>query len=158
MFFSGASYYMLKEQVPLSWRLFCAAAIVLALSIVNLNMFFVSYNLLMPYALLFLAYVPSGFIRAYNRLGDYSYGLYIYAFPMQQSAAALHPGISPWQMVLVSAPVALVLAVMSWYLVEKRALGLKSSLLVHTRRIIRLQPPPSISKATGERTLPALEE
>jgi peptidoglycan/LPS O-acetylase OafA/YrhL len=137
MFFSGASFYVLKERVPLSWRLFCAFAIVLALSIVSLNLFFISYNLLMPYMLLFLAYVPSGFIRAYNRLGDYSYGLYIYAYPVQQSAAALHPGISPWQMALVSAPAALVLAVMSWYLVEKRALGLKSSLLVHSRRIFR---------------------
>jgi peptidoglycan/LPS O-acetylase OafA/YrhL len=41
--------------------------------------------------LFYLAYVPSGWIRKYNRVGDYSYGIYIYAFPVQQSVAALIP-------------------------------------------------------------------
>jgi peptidoglycan/LPS O-acetylase OafA/YrhL len=38
-----------------------------------------------PYLVLFIALVPGGWLRHYNRLGDYSYGLYIYGFPTQQS-------------------------------------------------------------------------
>jgi peptidoglycan/LPS O-acetylase OafA/YrhL len=112
----------------------------LAVSIVNQNLFFVVYNLVLAYMLLFLAYVPSGFVRAYNRLGDYSYGLYIYAFPVQQTAVALFPGISPLRLILISAPITVALAALSWHLVEKRALRLKSSLLNHSRRFVGRQP------------------
>jgi peptidoglycan/LPS O-acetylase OafA/YrhL len=140
MFFSGATFYILKERVRLSWLVFWVFALMLAVSTVNQNLFFVIYNLVLAYTLLFLAYIPGGVVRAYNRLGDYSYGLYIYAFPVQQSVAALFPGISPWRMILISAPITLTLAALSWHLVEKKALGLKSSLLDHTRRIAGLRP------------------
>ena len=33
------------------------------------------------------AYLFGGPVRAYNRLGDYSYGVYIYAFPIQQASS-----------------------------------------------------------------------
>jgi peptidoglycan/LPS O-acetylase OafA/YrhL len=81
-----------------------------------------------------MAYVPSGQIRNYNRLGDYSYGLYIWAFPVQQSIAALIPGVSVAYMIVISATVSIILAVISWHLVERRALNLKAHYVGHTRR------------------------
>jgi len=151
MFFTGASYYALKERVRLSWILFWVFTGVVLLSSLNKTAFFLSYNLLLAYMLLFLAYIPSGLVRAYNRLGDYSYGVYIYAFPVQQSAEALFPGISWGRMVLLSAPVTLGLAALSWHLLEKRALSLKSSLLDRTRRVVRIQESdPAIRPALRE--------
>jgi peptidoglycan/LPS O-acetylase OafA/YrhL len=151
MFFTGASYYVLKERVRLSWVLFWVFAGVVALSSLNKAAFFLSYNLVLAYMLLFLAYFPSGMVRAYNRLGDYSYGVYIYAFPVEQSAEALFPGISWSRMVLLSAPVTLGLAALSWHLLEKRALALKASLLDRTRRVVRMQPSnPGIRPALKE--------
>jgi peptidoglycan/LPS O-acetylase OafA/YrhL len=61
--------------------------------------------------------------------GDYSYGIFLYGFPVQQAIYAM-VGAHPWYMnFLLSLPVVLVLAVFSWNLVEKPALLLKSHLL-----------------------------
>jgi peptidoglycan/LPS O-acetylase OafA/YrhL len=146
MFFSGASYYVLKDRVNLSWGLFWALAAALGFSMLNIKLFVVAYNFFLPYLILFLAYVPGGLIRIYNRLGDYSYGLYIYAFPVQQSVAALFPGIAWWWMVLIATPVALVLAVVSWHFLEKRALELKSSLVTRARRMVDWSTAPVLGK------------
>lgn len=58
---------------------------------------------------------------------DYSYGLFLYGFPVQQSLLALMPGLSPLQLLPLSAACALFLAVLSWRLVERPALRYKPS-------------------------------
>ena len=58
---------------------------------------------------------------------DYSYGLFLYGFPVQQSLVALMPGLSPLQLLPLSAAGALVLAVLSWHFIERPALRYKPS-------------------------------
>ena len=94
MFFSGAAIYVLKDYITMSWTAFLLCAIALVLSSFDKRVFFVVYGLTIAYILFFIAYVPVGYLRSYNRVGDYSYGLYIYAFPVQQSVAALITGVS----------------------------------------------------------------
>jgi peptidoglycan/LPS O-acetylase OafA/YrhL len=64
-------------------------------------------------------------IRAYNRVGDYSYGMYVHAFPVQQCTAALLPGVSTWTLTGVAVPVTLMLATPSWHPIEKPAMSLR---------------------------------
>ncbi|UYV15865.1 acyltransferase family protein [Porphyrobacter sp. ULC335] len=79
--------------------------------------------LALVYSSLWFGFVPKGALLAYNRLGDYSYGVYIYAFPVQQAVAYLVPGVTPAANIALALPVTLVLAVLSWTLVEARALS-----------------------------------
>jgi len=72
--------------------------------------------------------VPSGVIRQFNRLPDISYGLYIYAFPVQQTLIATGLALSPLRNMLGSWLVVSVLATISWYAIEKPALALKDRL------------------------------
>jgi peptidoglycan/LPS O-acetylase OafA/YrhL len=51
--------------------------------------------------------------------------MYIYAFPIQQSIAALIPGVSVLSMWFISTTVTFVLAALSWHFVEKQALRFK---------------------------------
>ena len=81
---------------------------------------------------LLLAFLVLSFGSAYSpllgrltRSGDYSYGLYIYAFPIQQSLAYLLPQLDFRLYLLICALATLTLAVGSWHLVEKRALTFK---------------------------------
>ncbi len=136
MFFSGAAFYVLKDRITLYRQLFWIMVAALAISTqAGKTVFFLVYMLTIAYMLFFVAYVPSGRIRAYNRLGDYSYGLYIYAFPVQQTLAALIPGISIMQMLLGSTVLTLLLAVLSWHLIERRALGLKGRYVGRTQQV-----------------------
>ncbi|WP_161993446.1 acyltransferase family protein [Muricoccus nepalensis] len=60
------------------------------------------------------------------RFGDLSYGTYIYGFPVQQAATMLlGAAASWWSNFLVSLPVVLALAWMSWHWVEAPALALR---------------------------------
>lgn len=64
--------------------------------------------------------------HGYNRFGDYSYGIYLWGFPMQQIMAHHFPTATPLANAALSLPLATLLAVVSWHLVEKPALSLKS--------------------------------
>jgi peptidoglycan/LPS O-acetylase OafA/YrhL len=57
--------------------------------------------------------------------GDYSYGIYIYAFPIQQTVAALKPGIHLVPYIILCTLLTLAYAVASWHLVEHQALRFK---------------------------------
>jgi peptidoglycan/LPS O-acetylase OafA/YrhL len=146
-FFSGAAFYVLKEHIELSRWVFLALLVALLASALDQRAFFVVYTLSLTYPLLYLAYVPAGWIRGYNRVGDYSYGVYIYAFPVQQSIAALIPGVSVLSMFLLSASITLTLAVLSWPLLERRALGLKGYWVGHTRRLLGATAPANAQSA-----------
>ncbi len=135
MFFSGAAGYVLKDRIVLSGPVFWSLVVVVPLAaILGDQVLFGAYVLALPYVLLYLAYIPSGFIRKYNQLGDYSYGLYIYGWPVQQSIASLVPGVSVPAMLLVSACVSVALATLSWHLIEQRALRLKSLWVGYIKR------------------------
>jgi peptidoglycan/LPS O-acetylase OafA/YrhL len=59
--------------------------------------------------------------------GDYSYGIYLYGFPVQQAVVQLLPTHREWYWNLVIAlPVVIVIAVLSWWLVEKPCLARRS--------------------------------
>lgn len=65
-------------------------------------------------------------LRSAGRVGDLSYGIYIYAWPVQQVMVALLPNKFP--LLLVSSiAVSSVLAWLSWHFVEAPALRLKPS-------------------------------
>ena len=66
-----------------------------------------------------------GAVRHFNRVGDYTYGVYIYAFPVQQSVVALVPGISATSLMSAAFPATLLLAIISWHFLEARCLRMK---------------------------------
>jgi peptidoglycan/LPS O-acetylase OafA/YrhL len=56
---------------------------------------------------------------------DYSYGIYIYAFPVQQTWVSFWPQMPLLAYLLCTFATVLVLAALSWHFVEKPALKLK---------------------------------
>lgn len=85
-----------------------------------------AFDIVMAYGILICAYHPQLQIKDFHRLGDFSYGLYIYAFPIQQLFAFKFPAVKPIENFLLTFVFGLALAVPSWYFVEKPMLGLKS--------------------------------
>jgi len=94
-----------------------------------------------PYLILFLGHRGLAWARRLAAGGDVSYGLYIYAFPVEQALVALHPHLGWGALVLSSVAATYLLAFASWRLVERPSLRLK-----------RLVSPRSLATATRGRT------
>jgi peptidoglycan/LPS O-acetylase OafA/YrhL len=124
-FFVGAAIYLNREKIIMSTKLHWILILTLLCATITTSSFYIAYYLTLPYLVFYLAYVPSGKIRSFNKLGDYSYGIYIYAFPVQQTVAATFKGISVFPMLFISFFITLGFAVLSWQLIEKNCLKLK---------------------------------
>lgn len=125
MFFCGSSLYLFRERVPMSGILAAACVAALAAAALLTSNHVVHRLVLaavMPFLTLWLGFVPGGPIRRFNRLGDYSYGIYILACPVQFYLVDRHGDVSPWGLFALSMMIVLPLAVISWRYVESPAL------------------------------------
>ena len=79
----------------------------------------------MPYAVITLGVSSTPGVRAAGRFGDFSYGLYLWAFPIQQLMLTLLPDAPFAVSVALTLACSAVAAFASWHLVEKQALRFK---------------------------------
>lgn len=131
----GATLYALRRWVALRWD-FAALCVCAWLGTVLIGGSAPEKGatFLGPYVLLCLAYLTTKFVRLPRRFGDYSYGTYVYAFPVQQTISLLLAPTNGWLVFMLATPVTLALAVVSWHFVERPALNLK-------QRIAGAEPP-----------------
>jgi peptidoglycan/LPS O-acetylase OafA/YrhL len=75
------------------------------------------------YLVFWFAFHPAIRLHGAGRYGDFSYGIYVYAFPIQQ-LIALWTGawLTPWRLMVLSIPLSVLAGVLSWHLIEKRFL------------------------------------
>lgn len=125
MFCAGASFAVLHGRIAFPRSAMFALLLALAFSLPFPRTFVAAYSLAIPYLTLLLAFQPRIVLVPHLEAGDYSYGVYIYAFPVQQSIVALVGPIPPLGLMISAAIVTFALAVLSWHLIERRALGLK---------------------------------
>ncbi|WP_224243269.1 acyltransferase family protein [Hyalangium gracile] len=125
-FGGGLALYLLRDRVRMNrWvALGCTGVLVLT---AWLGGFRYAVGSCGAYLVMYLAFLPSR-LSGFARYGDFSYGVYIYAFPVQQLVVMRMGGrVAWWVDAAVSLPVIVGLAALSWHLVEKRALRLKHS-------------------------------
>ncbi|GAA2644131.1 MULTISPECIES: acyltransferase family protein [Streptomyces] len=149
----GAVLEVYKERVPVSDPLAGLSAVVFLLTL-HYGYFFALGVPAFCYLLLWLAIrLP----KPFQRIGakhDYSYGIYIYGFLVQQSLAVL--GGARWGFPAylgLSLGGALVAAVLSWHLVERQAMRLKD-LGAPRRPASGIPAPRSGAPAEGQRPVP----
>lgn len=126
-FLAGTLAYIHRDIHLNRMGLVIAIATITLTTLMGLNLLIVSPAI--SYLLINIAYTPSIFSN-FGKNGDFSYGIYIYAFPIQQFVIYLITKslIGPmawWVVFLASFPVTLLFAVASWHLVEKRFLKRK---------------------------------
>ncbi len=92
----------------------------------NSVIFEVLLTLAIGYGLFWAAYVKFPRLNFLQSGTDLSYGIYIYHWAVLQGFKHFWADISVWQLILISTPVTIALAALSWYLIEKPALGLKT--------------------------------
>jgi len=128
-FFTGVLVYHWREKIPANGYLFIAAAIL-------------SYFLLLEPRAVYIAPIPVAYCMAFFGMiaipkipligrGDYSYGIYLYGFPICQALVATFPDVFVGHRYLLLAAGGLVTcawAAFSWHMIEIHALKLKRHL------------------------------
>lgn len=120
----GAAFYIWRDRIRLSWGIALALVALTMLSwFAPILIFRMIFNVTLAYVIFCLGYAETPLLQRYNKFGDYSYGMYIYAFPIQQAVAAA--GVtSPLLNILIAFPCTLFCAVLSWHLIEQPSMRL----------------------------------
>ncbi len=124
-FLIGAYLYLHRERI--AYRPAFAGALLLMLALSALTPYLtVAGVLCIPYLVVYAAHLPVPYLNNFGRPGDFSYGIYIYHYPIQQTIiqvtenTLLLPALCGLSFLVTFA-----FAFLSWHVVEKRALALK---------------------------------
>jgi peptidoglycan/LPS O-acetylase OafA/YrhL len=124
-FLSGVSLYLYKDTLPWSHSLCAISGVLTALllGVIPLGDFFVAP--LVAYFTVSLGVTNPKKLRVLQA-ADYSYGIYLYGFVIQQALSAALPAAREWWInIVVCVPAATAVAALSWRFIEKPALGLR---------------------------------
>ncbi len=118
----GALAWLYRAQVPLSW-LWTVVLLMAAFVLRDTPAAPVLSIVASGYMALMVGYaVPC--LRAYHRVGDLSYGVYIYHWPIGSLLFAFVSDIRPLELTAATLVLSLVAASASWHFVERPALSL----------------------------------
>lgn len=125
-FLTGVLFCLYRTKIKFNYVYLVLSLVALFYCCFNGNFKFVFF-LVGPYIVFFLAFNQKLRLYSFSKYGDFSYGLYIYAFPVQQLIVYIFKNnIDPKTNFLIALPVTFVLAFMSWHLVEKRFIKKKN--------------------------------
>lgn len=131
-FLVGTLIYMYKDKFILNNYLAIVSVIALCLSLYA-GFFNDAFIVFGSYLVIYLAFIPNKSIVNFAKYGDFSYGLYIIAYPVQQSIIFLFGGkMNHWTNFIIAYPIILFLSVASWHLIEKQCLKFKSQSPIRT--------------------------
>lgn len=119
------AYFRLEKflNIEISLATVCTLALLqpISTSVSELALYFV-----IPYAILSFAVSGDQLFSMIGRYGDFSYGLYLYGFLIEQVFNQIfHGTLTSIEDAFYSLPVAFLCSMFSWYIIEKPALKLK---------------------------------
>jgi peptidoglycan/LPS O-acetylase OafA/YrhL len=130
-FLAGVVAYLYRHRIPYSRKLLGASmAACLFVDLFRpadwLSLPVLNSILVLPlvYVTLYLG-VTKVTTPSFLRRGDYSYGVYLYAFPVQQAVYVLVPFKNILVQMAISLAAVLIFAMVSWHLVERPILALR---------------------------------
>jgi len=122
----GAMIWAYRDELP--FRLWLVP-IVIGAAVVSAHSALgeITMNLMVGYVLFYLAYARLPALSKLSAGPDVSYGIYIWHWPILQWLSAQQPEMGLFNMLLVTVPVTIFIAWVSWHAIEKPALGKKSA-------------------------------
>ena len=125
VFETGALYFLLKDRVKLTNIGAFWATVIMCLALFNQYTAEAGFTLFGGYLIFWIAFkVRMLFLSVYDNNFDLSYGIYLYAWPIQSTIALNFRTINPWLLCIISFAGACAFAYVSWSFIEKPALRL----------------------------------
>lgn len=108
-----------------SLKIIFSALLVLVISLYG-GFFEIVKHVVFPIVILGLGFKAIPGVSSFGKLGDPSYGIYIYAFPIQQLLIFyFSPDLISF--IVLSGIISIIFGYLSWHMVEKKALKFKSN-------------------------------
>ncbi len=129
-FFAGTLIKLYQDKISFNFTFFALAIFVwFGLWFAHITtptlLHIISY-IALPYIVFYLGF-QKGILNSFGRYGDFSYGFYIYAFPVQQLIVYyLGKNSSIFVLIMLTILCVIPLSYCSWHLVEKKFLRLKN--------------------------------
>lgn len=120
-FATGVLACLIKDQLVLSWGVLVGLGAVFA-AMTGTRFGELSCALFLGYATLMAASLDFGWLTRWTRTTDISFGVYIYAAPIQQSLLLALPSLTPLALSAIAGAIAVGVALASWEFVERVAL------------------------------------
>ena len=122
-FGTGVVAFLARQWLRLTWQPFIVLAGVFWLSSGS-AVAEISSALFIGYAILWLSTLSFGGLRTFANSHDYSYGTYIFGYPVTQALLAVWPSVNLLSLLAMTIGVTAMLAFLSWELIERPALRL----------------------------------
>lgn len=120
----GAALYVFRDKVPLSLPV--AAFLIAGTALTShLPVYREIYIIALSYSAFWLGSLQWKPLLAYNKLGDYSYGVYIYAWPVQECLVAIDDAMTPFKLMASAMVISMAAAICSWHFLERPVLALR---------------------------------
>ena len=124
-FYVGAIFYVWRDRIPYAFWLFIPCVVCTYLLMFSTHAVYL-VPIMLTYVTVFLgltAFPTNRLLRS----GDYSYGIYLYGFPITQVLASSFPALRHNYLGLVFSAIlgTSLFAMLSWHLIEKRFLRLR---------------------------------
>lgn len=127
-FAGGMAIYAFRNAIPRSGWLALAAVALLVVACRSSLGWAIAFPIAGTYLIMWTAYLPLG-LSNFARHGDFSYGVYLYSFFIQQVLVqAFHGTVSPLRLFWVSLPISLLIGILSWHGIERHFLRTARSL------------------------------
>jgi peptidoglycan/LPS O-acetylase OafA/YrhL len=126
-FGTGVLAYLVRDKLVIWGGFLVPLAVLFGLALGSRFAEFATATLL-GYAVVWAASKPCGPLRGFCNRIDLSFGVYIYAGPIQQALIDGAPGLHPFVIAALAAIVVVPLALLSWVLIEQPSLRLRHRL------------------------------
>jgi len=124
LYLAGVVFYLFRDRIPLRGSI----AAIAALCLIPASYFYTGWTVVFPiagtYLIFWFAFTPLIRLHRFGRFGDFSYGTYLYAFPIEQLLMRwFGHAVAPVVLFACATPLTLIFAIASWYAVERHFLA-----------------------------------
>lgn len=125
-YLAGMAFYLYRDTIRWHPLLFLIACGTLIAGLLTPHAMSIVSPIAGAYVLFSLAFTEQLPLQHFGKYGDFSYGMYVYAFPIQQAfVARLGTSIQPAKFFALAFACTLVVSIISWHAIEKPCLKLK---------------------------------
>jgi peptidoglycan/LPS O-acetylase OafA/YrhL len=135
-FVVGSVAYLFRFRIPFS-PVLAGLAVLISIPLLQTPGLAVFASIPVVYCVIYmgLSRLPTSTLLS---RGDYSYGIYLYAYPIQQLIVMLSPdGYRVWYVnILLALPITISIAALSWHFIERPCLSLRRIVIIDEKKYL----------------------